>query len=71
MWKMLESTLGAGDKQSSGPKKDSGTYFKLSNDFKPADVIKKKETEEGVQFSQITVMSKKRSKKGKGGVVIS
>ena len=68
MWKMLESTLGAGDAQKAGPKKNSGTYYKISNDFKPADVIKKDKEDEGVHFSQITVMQKK-SKKGKGKII--
>lgn len=56
MWKMLESTLGAGDGKVTGPKKDSGTYYKLSNDFKPIDPVKKDKEDEGVHFSQITVM---------------
>jgi hypothetical protein len=67
MWKMLEQTLGAGDPNASGPKKNSGTYYKISNDFKPAEVVKKKKDEgdEGVHFSQITVMQKKKKGKGK------
>ena len=69
MWKMLESTLGAGGGQVAGPKKDSGTYYKLSNDFKPIDTVKKDKEEEGVHFSQITVMQQKKGKKGKGKII--
>ena len=69
MWKMLENTLGAGDRISAGPKKDSGTYYKISNDFKPAEIVKKDKEEEGVHFSQITVVQKKKGKKGKGKVI--
>ena len=61
---MLEKTLGGGGAPVTNDKKDSSDfYFQMAGgDFKPVET-KKKVSEDAVEFSQITVMTKK--KKGK------